>query len=311
MKKIYLITGGTGSFGTAVLEKLLEQNDFTEIRIFSRDDKKHRYMRQTYSDPRIKYYIGDVKDKESIDSAMSNVDYVFHAAALKTVSTCENNPLESINVNVIGSYNVLQSAIENKIKKIVLLSTDKAIYPISVMGASKLLMEKLVSSMIEGSETTEVVITRLGNIINSNGSVTELFLDKIKNNQDLIITGEYMTRFMMTVDQAVELVFYAFEKGEHGATYVSKMSSFYIDNVAKALIQITQSNTKIKYTEARSGDKLDERLVTIEEENFLTDEGNFYKITSQKTSHVTTYSSSNQPCSLDETISIFAPIIGE
>jgi UDP-glucose 4-epimerase len=311
MQKTYLITGGTGSFGTAVLKRLLKENDFTEIRVFSRDDKKHGEMRQIYTDPRIKYYMGDIKDRDSIDSAMYGVDYVFHAAALKTVSSCENNPIESVKTNVLGSYNVLQSAIDHKIKKIVLLSTDKVIYPISVMGASKLLMEKIAASLIQDAKETEIVVTRFGNIINSSGSVTELFLNKIKKNQDIVITGKNMTRFMMTIDQAIDLVFYAFEKGEHGATYVSKMPSFYIENIAKAFIELNASNTQIEYVEAKNGDKVNERLVTIEEEDFLIDEGNFYKITNQKRHRLITYGSSDNPCSLEETVKMFAGIIGE
>lgn len=305
MSDIYLITGGTGSFGTAVLQKLLQQNNCAEIRVFSRDDKKQTQMQRDYVDDRIKYYIGDIKDKESIDTAMKNVDYVFHAAALKTVSSCENNPLESVKVNVIGSYNVLQSAIDNKVKKIVLLSTDKIIYPISVMGASKLLMEKIASAMIQDSKTTEIVTTRFGNIINSNGSVTEQFLQKINNGQDLLITGKDMTRFMMTAEDAVNLVFYAFEKGEHGATYVSKMSSFYIDYIAKAFVSLSNSNTLITYAEPRSGDKVSERLVTLEEEPYLTDEGVFYKISLNKTGGIKTSSSSDNPLSLEKTINYF------
>jgi UDP-N-acetylglucosamine 4,6-dehydratase/5-epimerase len=305
MGDIYLITGGTGSFGIAVLERLLKNNSFAEIRIFSRDDRKHTQMRNIYKDHRVKYYIGDIKDKQSIDAAMQNVDYVFHAAALKTVSTCEINPLESVKVNVMGSYNVLQSAIENKVKKIVFLSTDKVIYPISVMGASKLLMERLVAASIEESKETAVVTTRFGNIINSNGSVTENFLNKIANKENLIITGKNMTRFMMTVDEAVNLVFYAFQYGEHGAIYVSKMSSFYIDYIAKALISLAGSDVSIEYAPSRSGDKISERLVTIEEEKFLTDENNFYKITTTQTSGVATKSSSDSPASLEDTINYF------
>jgi UDP-N-acetylglucosamine 4,6-dehydratase len=305
MKDIYLITGGTGSFGTAVLQKLLKDNNFAEIRIFSRDDKKQTEMKNIYLDERIKYYIGDIKEKESVDAAMKNVDYVFHAAALKTVSSCENNPLESVKVNIIGSYNVLQSAINHKVKKIVLLSTDKVIYPISVMGASKLLMEKTAAAMIAESKTTEIVITRFGNIINSNGSVTEHFLQRIKKEQNLLITGKDMTRFMMRVEDAINLVFYAFQKGEHGATYVSKMSSFYIDYVARAFVSLANSNVALEYAEARQGDKLSERLVTLEEEPFLTDEGDFYKISSHKTNGVKTSSSSDRPLSLEDTKTYF------
>jgi UDP-N-acetylglucosamine 4,6-dehydratase/5-epimerase len=305
MKDIYLITGGTGSFGIAVLERLLKNNNFAEIRIFSRDDRKHTQMKSVYNDSRVKYYIGDIKDKQSIDNAMQNVDYVFHAAALKTVSTCETNPLESVKVNIIGSYNVLQSAIENKIKKIVFLSTDKVIYPISVMGASKLLMERLVTSSIKDSKETKVVITRFGNIINSNGSVTEKFLNKISNQENLLVTGKNMTRFMMTADEAVDLVFYAFQYGEHGSTYVSKMSSFYIDYIAQAFIVLTNSSVGIEYTPPRSGDKVSERLVTIEEEKYLTDEGDFYKITANQTNGLDTKSSSDSPMSLEDTINYF------
>ena len=304
-KNVYLITGGTGSFGLAVLEKILQTNDFTEIRVFSRDDKKHIKMRELYKDDRIRYYIGDIKDRSSIDEAMKNVDYVFHAAALKLVPSCESNPLESVKVNILGSYNVLQSAIENKVKKIVMLSTDKTIYPISAMGATKLLMEKITVDMMKATRDTEIVITRFGNIINSTGSVIENFLQKLDNNTDLIVTGKSMTRFMMKSEDAADLVWYAFTDGIHGSIYVSKMLAFSIDNIARAFIKLSGANVQIRYADPRVGDRYSERLVTQEEEEYVVDEGMFYRIGNIKTNVINTQDSSFAPLSLETTVDYF------
>ena len=302
---VYLITGGTGSFGIAVLQKILQMNDFAEIRIFSRDDKKHLKMKDIYKDERIRYYIGDIKDPESIDTAMKGADYVFHAAALKLVPSCENNPLESVKVNIIGSYNVLQSAVANKVKKIIMLSTDKTIYPISTMGASKLLMEKIVLDTIKNTNSTEIVITRFGNIVNSTGSVIENFLHKLDNKIDLVVTGKNMTRFMMKAEEAADLVWHAFEKGVHGSIYVSKMAAFSIENIARAFITLSSVNVGIQYTDPRVGDRYNERLVTHEEEGYLIDEGQFYRIADAKTNPIKTTDSSVDTLSLEDTISYF------
>jgi UDP-glucose 4-epimerase len=304
-KKIYLITGGTGTFGLAVLNKLLSQPDIDEIRIFSRDDIKHNNMRQTYKDSRIKYIIGDVKDKESIDLAMKDVQYVFHAAALKLVPSCEQNPLEAVLVNVLGSHNVLDVALKHKVKKIVLLSTDKVVYPISAMGATKLLMEKIVQQRIATAVDTEIVLTRFGNIIESTGSVTDKFLQQIQNEENLTITGKHMTRFMMTNVEAADLVWYAFEKGKHGSTYISKMKSFTIENVAKALLTIKQSSVAILYGDSRPGDKLYERLVTEEEEHFLLEEDNFYRVHKYQQTTLNTPTSQQDALSYEDTLMYF------
>lgn len=304
-KNIYLITGGTGSVGIEVLKKLLEQNDFTEIRIFSRDDKKHIKMRQAYTDQRITYHIGDVKDLGSLQPVMKGVDYVFHAAALKLVPSCESNPLESIKVNILGSYNVLQCAIDNQVKKVIMLSTDKTVYPVSAMGASKLLMERMILDTLKTANKTEVVITRFGNIVNSTGSVIENFLQKIDNDTDLVVTGKEMTRFMMKPEDAVDLIWHAFEKGIHGSIYVSKMLSFSIDKIAQAFIKLSNSPLKIIYQEPRFAEKYSERIVSEEEEAYLIDEGDFYRISTMKTIPIKTYDSFHNILTLEETIDYF------
>jgi UDP-glucose 4-epimerase len=301
-KKIYLITGGTGTFGLAVLSKLLTQPDIDEIRVFSRDDIKHTYMKQIYKDARITYIIGDVKDRDSIAAAMKGVNYVFHAAALKLVPSCENNPLEAVLVNTLGSYNVLDIAIQHQVKKIIMLSTDKTIYPIATMGATKLLMEKIAQHKAKQEHNTQIVLTRFGNIIGSTGSVIEKFLQQIKNNEPLTITGTNMTRFMMTDVEAADLVWYAFQNGQHGSIYIGKMKSFTIENIAKALIEIKNSPVKIIYQDHRLGDKQYERLVTVEEEAFLVEESLCYKVDTEQKQPITTQTSAECALSYEDTL---------
>lgn len=277
--KVLLITGGTGSFGNAVLKRFLD-SDLKEIRIFSRDEKKQDDMRKKYNNSKLKFYIGDVRDYNSIADAMDGVDYVFHAAALKQVPSCEFFPLQAVQTNVIGTGNVLDAAISKKVKKVIVLSTDKAAYPINAMGMSKALMEKVAVAKGRnvGENGTIICRTRYGNVMASRGSVIPLFLDQIKNGEPLTITNPDMTRFMMTLDDAVELVVYAFEHGNQGDLFVQKAPAATIDVLAQAVKELKKSNAPIKHIGTRHGEKLYEVLVTREEMLNAEDLGGYYRI---------------------------------
>lgn len=279
--KVLLITGGTGSFGHAVVDRFLK-TDIKEIRILSRDEKKQDDMRKEYNNSKLKFYIGDVRDLNSIIDAFQGVDYVFSAAALKQVPSCEFFPMEAVKTNVIGSDNVITACIKNKVKKAIFLSTDKAAYPINAMGISKALMEKNViarSRQLSKGETI-LCLTRYGNVMASRGSVIPLFLQQIKQGKPITITNPDMTRFMMTLDDAVDLVLYAFEHGEQGDLFVQKAPSASIHTLAKAIIELTNSSTGISYIGTRHGEKLYETLVTEEEMIRSVDLGSFYCIKS-------------------------------
>ena len=264
--KILLVTGGTGSFGNAVLKKFLKLN-LKEIRIFSRDEKKQDDMRKLYKNKKIKFYLGDVRNKSSVDFAMKNVDYVFHAAALKQVPSCEFYPLEAINTNIIGANNVISSVIEHGVKKAIFLSTDKAVYPINSMGMSKALMEKIVIARSRDlhNKNTVICATRYGNVMASRGSVIPLFFEQIKENKKITITSPNMTRFLMSLEESVELVLEAFMNGKNGEIFVYKSPACSIENLAKAIVKMTKTNSKINYIGTRHGEKLFETLVSQEE----------------------------------------------
>ncbi|HMM00291.1 MAG: polysaccharide biosynthesis protein [Bacilli bacterium] len=264
--KIVLITGGTGSFGHAATSKFLKLG-VKEIRILSRDEKKQDDMRKEFDDDRLKFYIGDIRDYASIHGAFRGVDYVFNAAALKQVPSCEFYPLEAVKTNIIGSDNVVTACVENKVKKAVFLSTDKAAYPINAMGMSKALMEKNIIArsrqMIAGD--TIFCLTRYGNVMGSRGSVIPLFVEQAHNHRPLTITNPRMTRFMMSLDDAVELVLYAFENGEQGDTFIKKGPAVDIETLADAILDLTKSKGGKTYIGTRHGEKVDEVLITSEE----------------------------------------------
>ena len=277
--KILLITGGTGSFGHAVVDRFLK-SDIKEIRIVSRDEKKQDDMRKQYQSDKLKFFIGDVRDYNSIANAFIGVDYVFHAAALKQVPSCEFYPLEAVKTNVLGSDNVISACVNNHVKKAIFLSTDKAAYPVNAMGISKALMEKNVIArsrqLLPGD--TILCLTRYGNVMASRGSVIPLFLDQIHAGKPITVTNPEMTRFMMTLEDAVDLVLYAFEHGEQGDLFVQKAPAATIDTLAKAVVELTGSKTGIEYIGTRHGEKLYEVLVTTEEMTRATDLGGFFKI---------------------------------
>jgi len=277
--KILLITGGTGSFGNAVLRRFLN-TDIKEIRIFSRDEKKQDDMRQYYNNAKIKYYIGDVRNYESINSAMKGVDYVFQAAALKQVPSCEFFPVEAVRTNVLGCENVLNAAMENKVSRVIVLSTDKAVYPINAMGMSKALSEKVMVAKSRSLNGTGMVFcgTRYGNVMASRGSVIPLFVDQIKKGNPLTITDPNMTRYMMTLDDAVDLVIFAFKNGNPGDIFVQKSPAATIEVLAKALLELYKASNPIKIIGTRHGEKLYETLVNREEMVKAEDLGNFYRI---------------------------------
>jgi UDP-glucose 4-epimerase len=277
--KILLITGGTGSFGNAVLRRFIE-TDIKEIRIFSRDEKKQDDMRRHYNNSKIKFYIGDVRDQNSIDRAMLGVDFVFHAAALKQVPSCEFFPIEAVRTNILGTDNVLQAAEKYSIKRLVVLSTDKAAYPINAMGMSKALMEKVMVARSRSNDSTNQIFcgTRYGNVMASRGSVIPLFIEQIKDGKPLTITDPNMTRFMMTLEDAVDLVLYAFEHGKSGDLFVQKAPSATIETLAKALLQLYKSNSEIKIIGTRHGEKLYETLVNREDMVKAVDLGNYFRI---------------------------------
>lgn len=281
--KTLLITGGTGSFGNAVLDRFLKEDiDIKEIRIFSRDEKKQEDMRIKYKNDKIKFYIGDVRDIRSVNDAMGGVDYIFHAAALKQVPSCEFFPIQAVKTNVLGTENVLESAINHGVKRVIVLSTDKAAYPINAMGMSKAMMEKVAVAKGRDLEEGQTVIcrTRYGNVMASRGSVIPLFLDQIKKGKPLTITDPNMTRFMMTLDDAVELVLYAFENGKQGDLFVQKAPAATIGVLAKAVIELKKSDTKIQDIGTRHGEKLYEVLVTKEEMLNAEDRGDYFRIPS-------------------------------
>jgi UDP-N-acetylglucosamine 4,6-dehydratase len=277
MKKL-LITGGTGSFGNAVLHRFLYTDHFAEIRIFSRDEKKQDDMRNHLKNDKLKFYIGDVRDYNSIEQAMRGVDYVFHAAALKQVPSCEFFPLEATKTNVLGTQNVIDAAGVNKVKKVICLSTDKAAYPINAMGISKALMEKVAIAASRNLTETTVCLTRYGNVMGSRGSVIPLFLKQIKEGYPMTITDPKMTRFLMSLDEAVELVLFAFEHGNPGDLFINKAPAGTIGHLAQALKELCNSNNEIKIIGTRHGEKLFETLCTREEMIKAQDMGNFYRI---------------------------------
>jgi UDP-glucose 4-epimerase len=277
--KTLLITGGTGSFGNAVLQRYLK-TDIREIRIFSRDEKKQDDMRQLYQDDKIKYYIGDVRDKLSTENAMIGVDYVFHAAALKQVPSCEFFPMEAVRTNVIGCENVLDAAIKNKVKKVIVLSTDKAVYPINAMGLSKALSEKVMIAKSRNLNGNDTILcgTRYGNVMASRGSVIPLFIDQIKAGKQLTITDPEMTRFMMTLEDAVDLVLFAFEHGKNGDMFVQKSPASTIRDLAVAMIELYNVKNKIQIIGTRHGEKLYETLVNREEMSKAEDLKQYFRI---------------------------------
>ena len=276
--KTLLITGGTGSFGNAVLKRFLDTDHFKEIRIFSRDEKKQDDMRNQLKNDKLKFYIGDVRDYSSIERAMRGVDYVFHAAALKQVPSCEFFPMEATKTNVFGTQNVIDAAGVNNVRKVICLSTDKAAYPINAMGISKALMEKVAVAASRNLTETTVCLTRYGNVMASRGSVIPLFLKQIQSGETLTITDPNMTRFMMSLDEAVDLVLFAFENGNSGDLFVNKAPAGTIGDLAQALKELCNANTEFKIIGTRHGEKLYETLCTREEMVKAEDMGDFYRI---------------------------------
>jgi UDP-glucose 4-epimerase len=281
-EKVLLITGGTGSFGNAVLKRFLD-TDIKEIRIFSRDEKKQDDMRHLLQNPKVKFYIGDVRDKRSVDGAMHGVDYIFHAAALKQVPSCEFFPMQAVRTNVIGTENVLDSAIQHGVKNVVVLSTDKAAYPINAMGISKAMMEKVAiakARQLGDNAATTICCTRYGNVMASRGSVIPLWVDQIKADGEITVTDPNMTRFMMTLDDAVDLVLYAFKNGSNGDLFVQKAPAATLDVLAESLKQLYKANTPVRVIGTRHGEKLYETLVTREEMAKSEDMGDYFRIPS-------------------------------
>ena len=278
--KVLMITGGTGSFGNAVLNRFLD-TDIAEIRIFSRDEKKQDDMRKRYSNPKLKFYIGDVRDCNSVLNATRGVDYIYHAAALKQVPSCEFHPMEAVKTNVLGTENVLEAAIQNEVKRVVCLSTDKAVYPINAMGISKALMEKVMVAKSRNVDPEKTVIcgTRYGNVMASRGSVIPLFVDQIRAGKALTITDPNMTRFMMTLADAVDLVLYAFEHGSNGDMFVQKAPAATVETLAKALTDLMgKPDHPINVIGTRHGEKLFEALLSREEMVCAEDLGGYYRV---------------------------------
>ena len=276
--KILLISGGTGSFGSAVLRRFLE-SDIQEIRIFSRDELKQDDMRRFYNNDKLKFYIGDVRDKNSIDDAMIGVDYVFHAAALKQVPSCEFYPMQAVKTNVIGTENLLNSAIRAGVKKVIALSTDKAVYPINAMGISKAMMERVIMAKGRNVKGTTIICTRYGNVMASRGSVIPLFIDQVRSGKPITITDPNMTRFMMSLDQAVDLVLFAFENGQNGDIFVQKAPAATIELLANTMKNILgRPDHEVKTIGTRHGEKLYETLLTKEEMVKAVDMGEYYRI---------------------------------
>jgi len=276
--KTLLITGGTGSFGNAVLKKFLD-SELKEIRIFSRDESKQDDMRRHYNNSKIKFYIGDVREYQSILNAVRGVDFIFHAAALKQVPSCEFHPLEATKTNVIGTENVLEAAIISGVQRVICLSTDKAVYPINAMGISKALMEKVAISKSKNSDSTVICITRYGNVMGSRGSVIPLFIDQIRSGKTLTLTDPNMTRFMMTLENAVELVLYAFSKGRPGDIFVQKSPATTIDTLAHAITDLMGvPDHPVDIIGTRHGEKLFEALLSREEIASAEDMGDYFRI---------------------------------
>ena len=278
--KILLITGGTGSFGNAVLNRFLN-TDITEIRIFSRDEKKQDDMRHRLNDQKVQFYIGNVRDKRSVDYSMRGVDFIFHAAALKQVPSCEFFPIEAVDTNVMGTQNVLDSAMEHAVKRMIVLSTDKAVYPINAMGISKAMMEKVMQAKARAMDDDSGTVfcgIRYGNVMASRGSVIPLFIEQIKAGIDITITDPNMTRFMMTLEDAIDLVLYAFQHGNNGDIFIQKAPASTIGDLAQALIELYKSTSKIRIIGTRHGEKLYETLVNREEMAKATDMGNYYRV---------------------------------
>ena len=276
--KVLLITGGTGSFGNAVLNRFLDTDHFREIRIFSRDEKKQDDLRRRLMNPKVKFYIGDVRDPLSVDNVVRGVDYIFHAAALKQVPSCEFFPIQAVKTNVIGTENVLEAAIKNNVKNVVVLSTDKAVYPINAMGISKAMMEKVLVSKSRNAGETVICGTRYGNVMASRGSVIPLFVDQIQRKKSLTITDPNMTRFMMTLEDAVDLVLFAFENANPGDMFVQKAPAATVETLAKSLLEMYNSNSEIEVIGTRHGEKLYESLLTREEKVKAEDMGGYYRI---------------------------------
>ena len=273
-----LITGGTGSFGTAYLNKVLSTNKFSEIRILSRDEKKQDDLRRELNDNKIKFYLGDVRDYDSVINAIDGVDFIFHAAALKQVPSCEFFPLEAVKTNILGTDNVLKAADQSGVSKVVILSTDKAAYPINSMGMSKALMEKVMIAKSNTNTSTTYCGTRYGNVMGSRGSVIPLFINQIKSKKNITITSPEMTRFLMSLDNAVDLVDYAFNNSNQGDMFIQKAPSCTIKTLAEALIEIFDSTSKVKNIGIRHGEKMHETLVTSEEMLRADEIGDFFKI---------------------------------
>ena len=278
--KVLLLTGGTGSFGNAVLKRFLD-SDFKEIRIFSRDEKKQDDMRKKYQSSKLKFYIGDVRDFNSVLNVTRGVDYIFHAAALKQVPSCEFYPLEAVKTNVLGTENLLEAAIQNKVTRVVCLSTDKAVYPINAMGISKAMMEKVMVAKSRNLEGTGTVIcgTRYGNVMASRGSVIPLFVDQIRAEKPITITDPHMTRFMMTLEDAVDLVLYAFNHGQNGDIFVQKAPAATIDTLARAITQmLDKEDHQINVIGTRHGEKAFEALLSREEKACAEDLGDYFRV---------------------------------
>lgn len=280
--KIILITGGTGSFGNAFLDHIIKKENFKEVRIFSRDEKKQDDMRKKINNVKVKFYLGDVFDADSLESPMRNVDYVFHAAAYKQVPSCEFYPYQALKTNVIGTKNVIEKAYEKKVKKVVCLSTDKAVYPINAMGISKAMMEKVViSKSLLNENSTSICITRYGNVLASRGSVVPLFIKQVKNNQNITITDPEMTRFIMPMSEAINLVLFALRKGKNGEIFIPKTPAAKIKYIAKSVYKYLKVNEiKIKNIGVRHGEKKHETLMTKEESSKAKSFGKYYKISS-------------------------------
>ncbi len=276
--KTLLITGGTGSFGTAVLRRFLETDHFKEIRIFSRDEKKQDDMRNFYKNDKIRYYIGDVRDYTSVEPATRGVDYIFHAAALKQVPSCEFFPMQAVKTNVEGTQNVIRAAAYNGVQKVICLSTDKAAYPINAMGISKAMMEKVAIAEARNLKNTVVCLTRYGNVMASRGSVIPLFLNQIQKGEPITVTDPQMSRFFMSLDDAVDLVLFAFENANAGDLFVNKAPAGSIGDLAQALIELTGKTVPIKIIGTRHGEKLYETLCTREEMVKAEDMGDFYRV---------------------------------
>ena len=276
--KVLMITGGTGSFGHTVLKRFLDSN-VREIRIFSRDEKKQEDMRLELNNDKVKFYIGDVRDYSSLYEALAGVDYVFHAAALKQVPSCEFYPMEAVRTNIMGTENVLSASIANEVQRVIVLSTDKAVYPINAMGLSKAMAEKIVIAKSRAaSNKTIICATRYGNVMASRGSVIPLFVQQIKNKQDLTLTDPNMTRFLMSLEDSVDLVLHAFEHGQQGDIFVQKSPASTIGDLAQALLELFKSDSKTKIIGTRHGEKLYETLVSREEMAKAVDMTNYYRV---------------------------------